>query len=447
MTAGQSYNVSVTMRNTGTNTWTASSLYRLGSQNPQDNVTWGVGRIELPTSVAPTSSVTFNFIVTAPSAPGTYNFQWRMLREMVEWFGDFTTNVTVTVSSGSQPVPRDGLASLSYDQATNRISTAGWEYDAAGNQTRAQRADGTWQRYVYDAAGRLVKVQNDSNVTQLVNTYGASNHRLIEQVGNESSNQRTYYAWAGDSVIAEYEETPSVPSTPRWVKSYVYLGARLLATIAPNGQSERVEYHHPDRLGTRLVTNNQDTTSFEQVTLPFGTALDAESSGSTKRRFTSYDRSTLTGLDYAVNRHYDPLQGRFTQVDPIGMSSTSLANPQTLNLYAYCANDPINHTDPSGLGFFSFIGKIFGAIGRALHRIAKVLAVVAVVAAVVFLAWEMPVFAGAFAAMAGLLFAQAYGPPIVGKLLSAAWHCCTPGYGSRNSANQSARRWYWTGAD
>ena len=68
------------------------------------------------------------------------------------------------------------------------------------------------------------------------------------------------------------------------------------------------------------------------------------------------------------------------------MRSTSLANPQTLNLYAYCTNDPINHTDPNGLGFFSFLGKIFGWIGKALHFIAKVLAVVAVVLAVVFAA-------------------------------------------------------------
>jgi RHS repeat-associated protein len=160
------------------------------------------------------------------------------------------------------------------------------------------------------------------------------------------------------------------------VKSYVYLGARLLATIAPNGASERVEYHHPDRLGTRVVTNNQDTTSFEQVSLPFGTALDAESSGSTKRRFTSYDRSTVTGLDYAVNRHYDPLQGRFTQVDPIGMRSTSLANPQTLNLYAYSANDPINHSDPSGLGFFSWLKSVFKKVVAAF--VAAVVAVVVV---------------------------------------------------------------------
>ena len=47
------------------------------------------------------------------------------------------------------------------------------------------------------------------------------------------------------------------------------------------------------------------------------------------------------------------------------MTATSLVNPQTLNLFAYCANDPINHTDPSGLGFFS---KLWHAIKKVLSN-------------------------------------------------------------------------------
>ena len=41
MILGQSYPVSVTMRNSGTNTWRAAAAYSLGSQNPSDNVFWG----------------------------------------------------------------------------------------------------------------------------------------------------------------------------------------------------------------------------------------------------------------------------------------------------------------------------------------------------------------------------------------------------------------------
>ena len=112
---------------------------------------------------------------------------------------------------------------------------------------------------------------------------------------------------------------------------------------------EALEFHHPDRLGTRLVTNNAANTSFEQSTLPFGTAMPSESTGFSNQVFTSYDRSPIAGLDYAVNRTYSPGQGRFTTVDPIGMASTSPFDPQSLNLYSYVRNNPIDFIDPSGL--------------------------------------------------------------------------------------------------
>ena len=53
-------------------------------------------------------------------------------------------------------------------------------------------------------------------------------------------------------------------------------------------------------------------------------------------------------LDYAVNRFYDCNQGRFSQTDPLGLGSAG-ASPQSLNLYSYVSNDPVNFTDPDGL--------------------------------------------------------------------------------------------------
>jgi RHS repeat-associated protein len=45
-------------------------------------------------------------------------------------------------------------------------------------------------------------------------------------------------------------------------------------------------------------------------------------------------------MNSAVKSFYNAAQGRFTQVDPIGMSATNFSNPQTMNLYSYCANVP-----------------------------------------------------------------------------------------------------------
>jgi hypothetical protein len=108
MTAGQTYAVSITLKNNGNTTWTNTTgpgtpnAYSLGSQNPQDNVNWGItgfpNRVPVPGSVAPGNTVTFMFDVVAPATPGRYDFQWQMVDDDVAWFGDATPDVKVTVS-------------------------------------------------------------------------------------------------------------------------------------------------------------------------------------------------------------------------------------------------------------------------------------------------------------------------------------------------------------
>ena len=50
-----------------------------------------------------------------------------------------------------------------------------------------------------------------------------------------------------------------------------------------------------------------------------------------------------------MNRTYNSGQSRFTQVDPIGMASASIGDPQSMNLFAYTGNNPIDFVDPLGL--------------------------------------------------------------------------------------------------
>lgn len=259
------------------------------------------------------------------------------------------SSVTATgITANSQTVPTDGLPTQSYDASSNRINTANYTYDLTGNLTRGQDGAGVWHRYVYDTAGRLVQTNDDNNNLQQSNGYASSRQRLVS---NDGTNY-TWYVWGGASVISEYTSATWGSSALAWKKSYIYAGSRLLSTFTNNGSGgETLEFHHPDRLGTKLATNNTANTSFEQSTLPFGTDLTAEHVGTitTNQRFTVYDRNTNAQLDYAQNRSYSSGQGRFTSVDPVGMSAASIGNPQSLNLYAYVGNNPIDFTDPSGL--------------------------------------------------------------------------------------------------
>ncbi len=237
------------------------------------------------------------------------------------------------------------LTSVTADASTNRINTTGWFYDVSGNLVRGQDANGVWQRFEYDAAGRLKVIKDDSgSVIYETYTYGASRERLI----NEYAGGRTYYVWGGSNVIAEYTETTS-GTTPTYAKSYVYAGSRLLSTFTKtSATTESKELHHPDRLGTKLVTDGSGVDHM-QSTLPFGTEINAEGGKYINQVFTSYDRSPTTGLDYSVNRSYSKGQSRFTQVDPLGNGAALVGNPQSNNLYAYTQNMPTEFVDPNGL--------------------------------------------------------------------------------------------------
>lgn len=101
MIAGHTYTVSVTFRNTGTQTWSGGSGYKLASQNPFNNSTWGTTRVVLPPGsrpVVPGGQITFSFVVKAPLTSGTYNFQWSMWRQSFGPFGQLSPNVSVSVT-------------------------------------------------------------------------------------------------------------------------------------------------------------------------------------------------------------------------------------------------------------------------------------------------------------------------------------------------------------
>ena len=68
-----------------------------------------------------------------------------------------------------------------------------------------------------------------------------------------------------------------------------------------------------------------------------------------------YDETT--GLYYLNARYYDPENGRFLTEDTY---RGELKEPDTLHLYVYCKNNPINYVDPSGHAYLEAIIASFG---------------------------------------------------------------------------------------
>ncbi|GEM_PF-3106497 len=236
MTAGQSYSVSVTMQNTGTTTWSPGT-YKLGSQNPQDNTTWGTNRINLQSSVAPNANAAFTFNVTAPTTPGTYNFQWRMLQEGVGFFGTASTNVAVTVNNGSActvpiPTPPGNLPNDTVwvdDQIpAGGFSDGIWNWDTArkvsGAQSNTEPPAASMHQHYFQNASQVMSVgQNDKLVCYvLLNPCDTPQELMLQWHDASGWEHRAYWGqnllnWGTNGTASRYY-MGALPVAGQWVR-------------------------------------------------------------------------------------------------------------------------------------------------------------------------------------------------------------------------------------
>jgi hypothetical protein len=112
MNAGQSYSVSITMKNTGSRTWSEASWIRLGGVGDASGVAakFGASRFFIPkgTNVLPGAQYTFTFTMTAPATPGTYSPQYKMVWDKHQWFGSMATRTINVVSKSSASTASSG---------------------------------------------------------------------------------------------------------------------------------------------------------------------------------------------------------------------------------------------------------------------------------------------------------------------------------------------------
>jgi RHS repeat-associated protein len=170
--------------------------------------------------------------------------------------------------------------------------------------------------YVYDGNGRRVQ-------------------KCLPTCGG--SNPNTVYVFSGSKVIAEYDNGALVGSPSR---EYIYSGAALLARVDSSG----TRYYHQDHLSNRLVTNSSGGVLEQLGTFPYGEQW--YNATGDKLYFTTYERDSESGNDYAQARYSNSRTGRFNSPDPI---TGSTSDPQSLNRYSYVRNLPVMLTDPAGL--------------------------------------------------------------------------------------------------
>ncbi len=136
MRAGDTYTVTIKMKNIGQSTWQPGDVYlKLVNDDyliKYSTYPFGESKIDIESPVSPGEIVEFNFNITAPSTPGIYAFVYRLYSEngvyygsalKPGWFGGYVYQWIKVVSSGntvSIPVEySNAIATPSDSQVTN----------------------------------------------------------------------------------------------------------------------------------------------------------------------------------------------------------------------------------------------------------------------------------------------------------------------------------------
>ena len=239
MTAGQTYAVSVTMRNDGSDTWTAGASYKLGSQNPIDNLTWGIGRVATSGQITLGQEVTFSFNVTAPSSPGTYNFQWRMVRDGVTWFGAQTANVSVTIvapppASGGNLILNGGFESPVTATYVYPSSIPSWTISAG--YPAIQRNGSAFGAATAPEGAQTAVLQNVVTISTTVNVPATGTYSLTFKAAARTNYGGPQSIDAKVNGATVYSVSPSSGSFTQYQTTFnLSAGAQTIALAGTNG--------------------------------------------------------------------------------------------------------------------------------------------------------------------------------------------------------------------
>jgi RHS repeat-associated protein len=270
------------------------------------------------------------------TAENSNRYDYDNLGRLTGWYSpatDATTTYSYDGASNLVTVSRPGTGTLSYSyDDANRITNAGFTYDGRGNLT----SDGT-RCFTYDAENRLATVTSAAtSATLAAYTYEAYNRRMSSTEGF----QTTYYHYQGASpdVIAETDGSGDT------VASYSYGAGNRLLSMTRGGQTY---YYHTNARGDVIALTDASGNIVDSYAYdPWGNQLSVAEAVPNPYRYAGYRFDEVSGLYYCWNRDYSPGIARFLERDLIPGQITS---PRSLNNYAYCADDPVNLIDPSGL--------------------------------------------------------------------------------------------------
>ena len=240
---------------------------------------------------------------------------------------------------------------ITYDNAGNPISYDGKAFVWDGKQLKEiKAADGSRTTFDYDANGlRTRKTQYDEDgKKEYYVDYVWSDGKIVTQ----SITIIAYITFKGVTTVKEFSPILSkviyddsglpqgfmISDTSQF--AFVRnLQGDVIAAVNQDGEI-MVEYSY-DPWGNIEYHLNEECFSTEEKALMF-TAL-------CPLTYRGYNYDFTTGLYYLQSRYYNPEWGRFLNCDDTSILLGTQGETHNANMFAYCNNNPVDSTDPTGM--------------------------------------------------------------------------------------------------
>ena len=295
------------------------------------------------------------------------------------------TNTTTYVYDSANQLTREN------NQAAGKTTV--WTYDNAGNiKTRKEYAYTTGT--VGTATDTVTYTYGNSNWGDLLTAYDGVTI-TSDAIGNPTSMGSRTYTWKNGRQLATLSDGGAVwtftynsdglrtkRTNGTTTYSYVYNGSNLSQMTVGNDKL----YFAYDASGTPMSVAYNGTNYYYVTNLQGDVVAILNSSGTVVVQYTydawgklltttgsmkdtlgkhnplryrGYVYDTETGLYYLQSRYYNPEIGRFINADTYASTGQGLFGN---NMFAYCGNNPVNNSDPTGHAFGAIIGGIIGGI-------------------------------------------------------------------------------------
>ncbi len=227
--------------------------------------------------------------------------------------------------------------------SNNRLS--GFSYDAAGNMTQNGSAN-----YSYNSESQMIAT---AGISYLEDGDGARVKKCTEGTdihGNlvpgtcSTSATGTLYWGAGPMLESDL--------SGNFQREFIIAGGRRIARRDISGGA--AHYYLTDRLGSSsVVASPTGVIENESDYLPYGTErVYSQTLANQNYKFTGKEWDSESGLENFGARFDSSNLGRFMTPDwsavPVDVPYAQMANPQSLNLYAYVMNSPVTSADLDG---------------------------------------------------------------------------------------------------